>query len=297
MRKTIKHLLNKKKYKKLICHPKNKTSNNGSCLDLKTLLLLRRVWNKRHPDCIIKYRTKHQLWGDIQHHMSDNCNHEMCWIEKSIDNENLKKRIKNKFFVPNMPNSWKKNKTEWLSSVELSNVLKQYETKYPHFKFIGPSPIDFDDLDVTYNANENICVWPELCNFSLKQHILNGNTQIGMIFNLDKHYQPGSHWVSLFLDIDKKKMFYFDSAGSRIPKELSTFIRKITREADALNIKLSVDNNVNFQHQSQNTECGMYCLYFIITLLMKKNDFETFKTKRIKDNLVQKFRTIYFNNV
>ena len=32
-----------------------------------------------------------------------------------------------------------------------------------------------------------------------------GINKIGVIFNLDKHTQPGSHWVALFIDGEKRK--------------------------------------------------------------------------------------------
>ena len=48
----------KKQFKSLKCHPKNKSFKKTSCLDLDTLLLLKRIWNKRHPDCKIKSRKK-----------------------------------------------------------------------------------------------------------------------------------------------------------------------------------------------------------------------------------------------
>ena len=35
--------------------------------------------------------------------------------------------------------------------------------------------------------------------------------KIGVIFNLDKHDQSGSHWVAMFIDLENKFFFYFDS--------------------------------------------------------------------------------------
>ena len=37
-----------------------------------------------------------------------------------------------------------KNPQEWLSSDEITDVMKQYEDKYDNFVFLGPSPIDFE---------------------------------------------------------------------------------------------------------------------------------------------------------
>ena len=56
-----------------------------------------------------------------------------------------------------------KNPYAWLNSDDIIKVMNQYEKKYKNFKFIGPSPIDFQDKKFYGN-----CVWEELCNFSIK---------------------------------------------------------------------------------------------------------------------------------
>ena len=62
-----------------------------------------------------------------------------------------------------------KNPQEWLSSDEITDVMKQYEDKYDNFVFLGPSPIDFESANTNIvHDNKEICVWPELCNFNLK---------------------------------------------------------------------------------------------------------------------------------
>jgi hypothetical protein len=295
--KTLKNKKNKKKFTSLKCHPKNKSFKKSSCLDLDTLVMLKQFWNKRHPDHQIRTRKKENIWNEIKKKMSDSCNHEMCWIDSVIPSNAKKEKLKNELFVPKMPDSWKANPTEWLSSIEISDVLKQYEEKYDDFVFLGPSPIDFDSANIVDTNNRDMCVWPELCNFDLKKHMSNNVKKVGMVFNLDKHYQDGSHWVSMFLDIPSKKLFYFDSAGSGPPKEIKNLCEKIKAQAKRMNITLNIDDNKDIQHQIHNTECGMYSLYFIISLLTKKHNIDYFKKKIIRDNLVKQFRTIYFNKI
>ena len=48
-------------------------------------------------------------------------------------------------FAPTAPDSWKRNINEWLSSLDIKKVMKQYEDKHSDFSFFGPSPIDFDE--------------------------------------------------------------------------------------------------------------------------------------------------------
>ena len=78
----------------------------------------------------------------------------------------LNTELKSYTFAPKSPSSWKKDPNTWLTSVDIEKVMKQYERKYNHFEFIGPSPIDFDHHKI-YGE----CVWEELCKFSLQDNI------------------------------------------------------------------------------------------------------------------------------
>ena len=40
-----------------------------------------------------------------------------------------------------------------------------------------------------------------LCKINLKQHMNTGKHKIGSVFNLDDHDEPGSHWVSLYMEL------------------------------------------------------------------------------------------------
>ena len=46
----------------------------------------------------------------------------------------------------------------------LTIKMKQYEKKYNNFRFLGPSPINYD-----YLIYDNECVWNELCNLLFKK--------------------------------------------------------------------------------------------------------------------------------
>ena len=56
--KLRKNKSSKKKLRTLKCHPKNKSFKKSSCLDMKTLTMLKQFWNKRHPDHKITTRKK-----------------------------------------------------------------------------------------------------------------------------------------------------------------------------------------------------------------------------------------------
>lgn len=289
-----------KKFIKLRCNPKKKTSKNNSdtCLDTKTIFRMKALWNKRHPDRQIKKRRRRDIWKDMKKNLADSCSHEMCWIEKTFDSVETKELIRKELFIPQMPESWRNNPTEWLSSVDISDVLKQYEEKHRDFKFIGPSPIDFDSMDTISHRDDEICVWPELCDFELSYYIKNGIRKVGFVFNTDKHYHNGSHWISLYIDLDDKIIYFFDSAGTKPPIEIVRLIRKIKKQGKNYHNLILIDKSNHPQkHQKENTECGMYSLFFIISLLDKSLKFNDFNSKKFPDYIVKRYRTIYFNKL
>jgi hypothetical protein len=171
-------------------------------------------------------------------------------------------------------------------------VMKQYEDKFPAFEFLGPSPSDYNVRKVA-----GVCVWEELCNFSLKNYIDAGTRQIGVVFNTDPHTEDGSHWVSLFINIapDHNYIFFFDSTGYRPQKEIREFISTVTAQGRALGIRFKYYENRK-QHQKLNTECGMYSLFMIVNLIEGTRSPEEFmRGDRIPDHHMLEFRKEYFN--
>ena len=181
-----------------------------------------------------------------------------------------------------------KNPYEWLSSVDIQNVMKQYENTYKCFEFIGPSPIDFDEHKM-YGE----CVWEELCKFNLIKEIKRGKTKIGIIFNTDPHTKSGAHWIALFINTKTKKIIYMDSYGDKPPKQINDLVKRIQEQSEKLGEKYEYFKT-NMRHQYSNSECGMYCLYFIINSL-KDKPWTFFNNHRISDKKMKKLRKIYFN--
>ena len=281
------------KLKKLNCSPKPKGEmNNFSCYTNKSLYKLRDLWNARHPDVKIKTNSPKEIHRLISEYLKGVCNKESCWIKQKGDFGQVESDMADSF-APESPSEWKKNPNEWLSSIDIINVMKQYEKAYKCFDFIGPSPIDFDTRKL-YGE----CVWDELCNFSLKEQIKNGKTKIGMIFNTDPHNKPGQHWISMFINIKKKKIFFFDSTGDKPSSEIMTLVKRIEEQGLNLNpkLKFKFDSNEGIEHQYGNTECGIYSLFFIVHMLEDKMTEHYLKTHILKDEYMNKFRHVYFND-
>lgn len=283
---------NKKRTKfiKLNCSPEN-GNNNYTCYSDEDLNKLKDIWNERHPDKPITSNDPREIWFILKNYYQHICNKESCWIRQIAKGTSLEKELLDSF-APEAPEEWKKNPTEWLSSLDILQVMNQYEKKYKCFEFMGPSPIDYD----THKLYGD-CVWEELCHFNLNEQINKGKTKIGVIFNTDPHYKSGSHWVSLFINIKKGEIFYFDSAGSDIPQQIKKLVDNIISQGNnnSNNIQFTFDKNYPNDHQQNTYSCGLYSLFFIVHMLEDKLTGYYLKHHRLKDNYIEKFRKIYFN--
>ena len=280
-----------KKFKKMNCFPtKGKTKKSYTCYSSDALFKIRDGWNTRHPDVKITSNIPRDIWEELKMLMADVCDSEMCWLRQQLIDTKKGQDLLNYSFAPTHPKSWNKNKNEWLSSIDLEKVMKQYEKTYPNFSFLGPSPIDFAD------SQGSSCVWPELCNFNVQKMLDKNKTKIGIIFNTDPHYKSGAHWISMFLDLNKDFLFFFDSNGTPPSKEIVAFKDKILNQCAEIQKQVKYSDNSNFAHQKTNTECGMFSLYFIIQMIKETFNPEYFKSNKISDDNMEKLRKIYFNS-
>lgn len=285
---------------KLNCAPKNKQVlkqnddyNDFSCFPNSVILQLKKLWNKRHPDVPITSVRLKTIYKHLKENLNSTCDKELCWINRNINSEfkNLNMNL-SQYFAPKKPLNWSKNPNQWLSSLDIMAVMKQYERNFKCFNFIGPTPIDFDKT-----LMDEKCVWEEMCSFSIKEQLEKGKTKIGIIFNTDPHTKGGEHWISLFIDLNKKIIFYFDSVGNKIPHEVSAFVSRVINQGLTYDPKIifKYDDTENISHQQENTECGVYALYFITKMLRNKVTAKTLKNKRLTDKYISKYRNFYFN--
>lgn len=287
-----------KKFKKLNCSPlvNGKQIEKDTCLTPEIARKIKEEYNRYHGSLQIVADEPSQILDEL-HKKLPTCASEECFL-KQIQDEQLQEKIKEALFSPKKPKSWKKNKNSWLSNIDISEVLLQYEKTYPKFKFMDSTYLDFDS-----KLSDGTCVEEELCKFDLNEHMKNGKTKFGFVFNLAKYGKPGIHWISLFVDVDNKVIFFMDSAGDPIPDEVMALVNRIKKQA---NFKFRFDQSYPMEHQYGNSECGMYALYFIITMLTGKTSNGTeldcnkkkinyFKKRRIPDKHVEELRNRYFN--
>ena len=226
--------------------------------------------------------------------MSD-CKSESCWLTLNEIIRHLTPDELNRFknsFRPQMPRSWLKNKNEWASTSDIEKVLKQYEEHHKDFKCYGALPMDFD------LKQGNSCVSGDLCNIDLKEHMNNGKHKIGSVFNLDDHDEPGSHWVSLYMELkpccrENPSIYYFDSIADKPTKEINNLVDNLSEQYKSI-----TGGNIEFlyndiQHQKRNTECGIYSIHFITSMLEGK-DFNDYIREIKNDDYMEKYRDFYY---
>ncbi len=279
----------KKNFKKRMCSPRKKRDMlDYTCYKSGDLLKMKDIWNKKHPKQKIKESSPKKIWKAFKNNLNAVCNNERCWLKHKCIKHGLDKDVITNTFAPKQPKSWHNKPNEWLTSIDINRFMKQHRKTYYTFTFLGPSPIDFDHK-MLYDE----CVWEELCKFNLERTLKRGKTNIGVIFNLDPHYKDGSHWVAVYIKARKKGIYYFDSYGERIPPRIMKFVKMVQTQSKKLGTPYKFYQN-KLRHQYSNSECGMYCLYFIKHML-HTGDFKSISKKKIPDKKMLKLRNIYFN--
>lgn len=270
-----------------------KSATDESCFSLEALRKIAEKWNISHPDRAITYTdttTGKSLWNSINNALSKECGTEVCWLKQNFIKETPLSRELMKNFKPMMPKKWESNPREWLNTIDIRDVMNQYEVKHPDFEFIGPVPMDFDS-----KVGFGQCVINELCNIKLASQFEKGKRRIGVIFNLDKHTQPGSHWVAMYAHFPQEKtgeIAYWDSYGMRPNPEVVTLMNRLKGQATELGH--TADIKINKQrHQYKNTECGVYCIYFLTSFLAGRM-FEDIVSDIISDDKMFEKRKDFF---
>jgi hypothetical protein len=281
----------KTKKNRNICSPKSSNNTSGSCFTRKGLEKIARAWNKENYDKInfSKSTDEDTLWQMISEKMEQqNCDNELCWRNNNIIQKNYSKHDSDlDVFRPSAPKKWANNPREWLDTLNINDVLKQYEEKYPDFKYFGAVPIDFDK-----RLGFGTCVINEICNINVKKLYNQGYKKLGFVFNTDPHDKPGQHWIAMYSNLDKNEVNYWDSYGIKPSKEVKRLAERIISQGRQLGLKIKFNVN-KYKHQFKNSECGVYSINFIVSQL-DGNSFEDTVNNIIYDDKMWEKRRKYF---
>jgi hypothetical protein len=303
----------------LKCSPfakKNKVVSN-SCFTKEAVQEMVHTFNNSHPNIPISNTTSTINQYHELNKKAEKCSQEdSCLLDSMPLDDSKKTKWREQLFVPKKPSDWNKDPNAWLSNFDISKVLNQYEKAFPYFHSIGPSSVDYDA-----KRNADNCVCNSLCNLSIEHEWNRGIRKLGIVFNESEHDKDGTHWVAFFIDLEDNFIFFFNSVGNYILPQMVKFKNKVIKDANlffrnnpaasatATNRKMKFYKNT-FEHQKSNTECGMYCLYFILACLLRQKDIliedpsvnkmtvqelvQYFTQQRIPDTFIEQYRNYLF---
>lgn len=178
------------------------------------------------------------------------------------------------------------DKNEWLSNYDIDDVLKQFSKKKDNanFKHISFQMRDFEK------------VGSELATTDFIKEYENGVRCFGVILNDDVSTGKGTHWTAMFGDFRKEPFTieHFNSSGAGPKNEVRVWMAKTKMLLEKhFNTKVVVVEVSKVQHQMDNSSCGPYSLYYIISRL-ENIPYEKFQEKRIPDSEMWEFRKVLF---
>jgi len=290
----------------MYCAPKRQGSSGPICLNMAELRSIAALYNQESSKNIktnipqAAFKTQESLIAALDKVFCTVCKkgEDHCWIEQPLvkKSHELYNSLQ-KVYRPPKPEVWRKKPREWLNTYDILHVMNQYKESHKDFDFLGVFPVDFAQIE------SGVCSLNNMCNFDIDRLLKEGKNKFGIILNLDKHNQPGSHWVACFCNLDHKSpqygICYFDSGGVKPPRYILDFIKLVTEQnakrhtlqTQARPFKATYNPT---QKQFQNTECGVFSIVFITYCL--EHHALPFRTVRAminhdsKDNIIHKKR-------
>jgi hypothetical protein len=220
------------------------------------------------------------------------CNDELC-VVNSITDEYPNVKLLFKAKGPLNPNSP-------LDSEVIDMVLSRMEYNYDGFVACNWAYRDFDTNE-KYMSNE----FNKLHNTNLVSILKNkyyhsltskkGGNYFACVINTDKYQGRGIHWVCVVADMREQpfKLMYFNSLAKDDPDKsaittydnIKNWLELQQKYLAAENYKSEVIMVDNIMHQKENVVCGLYVLFFILSIY-NKVPLEVFTQTEVDDELM-----------
>ena len=238
-----------------------------------------------------------QILDELHARLGSERGYEYKWINSGVVSPSsaIGARLKDAF-RPMMPKSWIRNDRTWLSNFDIQAVMCQYDDVFPDFWFVGVFSMDFAHI-----LTNGQCVSMDMCGLDVSEMKRRRKSHAGIVLNLDKHDQSGSHWVALYINIDSRTVnygcFYYDSTARPTPEEVNVFTHKIktqvleSRENDVFPFRIK-ENRV--KRQFKNTECGIFTMFFLVCCMSREFSFQTICDSMGNDDDLHTLRTVFF---
>lgn len=152
------------------------------------------------------------------------------------------------------------NSNELLNNLDIDKILKQWEI---HSKTLfGLKFLHIDCQTIDFNSFNN-----DLKNLTTSTILL--YNAVACIINTDTRDGRGKHWICFYIDNKNKKILFFNSSGNNPPIQLNTWFHNLLLD---LKLKHNLHYGIIIANKSpiqkSKTECGVWCLVFIKSLLM-----------------------------
>jgi hypothetical protein len=261
---------------------------DSTCYSHKELKMLTKIFNEKNEKKI-KGKTKKELAAELLKAYKPICDKDQyCWMKQTLSNTSKINKLEKNFRTP-MPNSWVNNPNTWLNTYDILNVMKQYEELHKDFIFLNVTPIDFAERN-----SFGQCIGNMLCDFDIHNLLDDKKTRFGIVFNTDTSQGSGSHWISIYCNLNPKKpnygIYFYDSVANPCPRQIKTFMKKVVDQVNDPKFE-SKENNI--QSQFKGSECGVFSIVFL-TQCLKNIKFDEICKKMGNDDHVNKLRKILY---
>lgn len=287
------------------CAPGKKyDAENNTCLTLSQVIAIKDAFNTfisqhdlapknftggkidtiKQPTNLDERGLKKYLLTELHKRMESFCGRDdVCWSKQKFMRNIIgekREEIMNGTYRPEGPG----NSDDWLATPHIVKIMKQYEMVYPNFVFLGAVPLDCDE----YQG----CV---LYNIDYDTFLSQGKTRFGVVFNLDKFGQPGSHWVALYMSIDEAEISFTDSTGNPPNKIIKRVINDFNKFYQSKFRAKPIYNVNHVAYQKDKSECGVYSCNFLIRRL-RGESFQDIMNNALTFEEINACRNVYFRN-
>tara|TARA_Y100000389_G_scaffold205110_1_gene263322 strand:- start:1596 stop:2483 length:888 start_codon:yes stop_codon:yes gene_type:complete len=286
----------------LYCSPS--ITSTKTCFTLPELKLFVKQYNKHFPDKINLKRklTINTLIHDLNLKLLPilGDNKQYLWPEylSSLSPNSKLLDIASSSLMPKKPKSWNNNPDTWLNNFDIDAILNKFSNSPSyHYHYLGTKPIDFAV------KSQSSCSYDSECRIDISDFIDRDIKYLGLVLNLDRHDQSGSHWVSVFFSIDPKSpsygIYYYDSVSNSMPSIVTQYIKDIQKQLNKKYKKKLPFKTNHVQHQFGNNECGMFSICYQIRWLnllkrKKQASFNDVIHVKINDKIMNHLRNILF---
>ena len=276
----------------VVCAP-GKIFEAGSCARLVVMIEMANAYNMSHPESKIRLtrnlellnpqKYKLYLVHELQKRFDPVCDSQKCWGKQSFI-QLMEKTARQEFIKHTHRPDSLQGKFEWLGTFDINDVMHQYYSSEKHLKFFGAVPMDFAEIGL------------EIGNVDYNSYMKAGIHKFGVIFNLDNHNQPGSHWTAMYSDFNTGEIYYFDSFATKPEPRVRYLMRQQAKYLESIGKDINnirVDYN-QVQHQREKSECGVYSINFLVRMA-RGDAFDKLTQNPVSDKKINRCRKIYFD--